>query len=149
MRKKVIKGDVFIIPNYARELRFFGKDWLKEQLSRLAGIEFVRDDEKMIQLRITSDKCENWNHFTGFQKALGICKEDFRNNYQDPEERRLLGYFPAYFPSRIFEGKNEGDTVKIGCPEYDVVIKLTCKQLDYSYKDFGRFEEAFKYVLKG
>lgn len=149
MKKKVIKGDVFIIPNYARELRVFSKDWLKERLSRLAGIEFVRDDEKMIQLWITSDKCENWNHFAGFQKTLGIRKEDFRNNYQDPEERRLLGYFPNYFPSRIFEGKNEGDTVKIDCPEYDVIIKLTCKQLDYRYRDFGRFEEAFKYILKG
>ena len=147
MRKKVIKGDVFIIPNYARELRdFFVRDWLREKLSRLAGIEFVRDDEKMIQLWITSDKCENWNHFAGFQKELGIRKENLRN-CKDPEERGLL-YFPNYFPSKIFEGKKEGDIVKIGCPEYDVIIKLTCKQLDYRYRDFGRFEEAFKYVLK-
>lgn len=106
MRKKIIKGDVFIIPNYASELgASFKKDWLKERLSRLAGIEFVRDDEKMIQLWITSDKCENWNHFAGFQKELGIRKEDFQNNYQDSEERRLLGYFPSFFPFKNFRGK--------------------------------------------
>ena len=151
--KKVVRGDVFIIPNVCDQFMCFSPDsqeWIKEKHKRLTGIE-PKDEDSMVQVWITSDQCDNWqDRFAGFQKMIGLLKtgedeiiwEDKRGR-----EARLLGYFPGYFPSRIFKGKKEGDIVKIGCPEYDVIIELTCKQLDYRYRDFGRFEEAFKYVL--
>lgn len=153
MKKKVIKGDVFIVPNYASELNDFpehNQDWFKEKLSRLTGIE-AEKEERMIQLWITSNTCDNWqDRFAGFQKIIGILNtesEEIKWENRRGREARLLGYFPRYFPSKIFEGKNEGDIVTLDCPEYEVVIELSCKQLDYRYKNFGRFEEAFKYVL--
>ena len=151
--KKIIKGDVFIIPNCASKMADFPEhtqDWFKEKLSRLTGINIV-EDEKMIQLWITSNNCDNWQDcFAGFQKAIGLIKDEAEEDLWEKRgrEARLLGYFPGYFPSKIFEGKNEGDIVTLDCPEYNVVIELTCRQLDYRYRDFGRFEEAFQFVTR-
>lgn len=149
MEKRVIKGDVFIIPNYAIKMADFPEQlWIKEKLSRLAGIETIGDKEKIIRLCITSDDCDNWQKdFAGIQKIIGVHEEDFQYNCKSSRESRLLGYFPSYFPSRIFEGVKEGDTVRLDCPEYNVVIELTCKQLDSRYNTFGRFEEVFQSVL--
>ena len=143
MKKKVIKGDAFIFPDSACKLSEFSQqDWIVENLSRLAGIE-VDENEWMIQLWIISEECGNWqDYFAGFQEILGIREEDFRNSCKSYREMRLLGYFPRFFPSRIFEGKKEGDTIIIDCPEYKVLIELTCKQLNYMYKNLGRFKKA-------
>lgn len=154
MKKKIIKGDVFIIPNYAVKLADFSeqewKEWIKDKLSRLAGIEAVGDKEKMIRLRITSDEYDNWqDRFARFQEIIGIREEDFKNSCKSSRESRLLGHFPSYFPSRIFEGVKEGDKVTLDCPEYGAIIELTCKQLGYRYNMFGleRFEDVFQSVL--
>lgn len=145
--KKVIRGDVFIIPNVCDQFMCFSPDsqeWIKEKHSRLTGIE-PKDEDKMLQVWITSKQCGNWNDYLGgFQEILGI---EITREWEKSREGRLLGYFPGYYPASIFAGKKEGDEVVLNCPEYDVQIVLTCRQKNYRYSKFGNFEEVFEKVV--
>lgn len=150
VKKTVVKGDVFIIPNMCNKFKTFpshSREWIKERHSRLTGIE-PKDEDIMLQVCITSEqceKCENWNTLQGgFQKVIGLPTTI---EWEDSREGRLLGYFPSYYPASIFAGKKEGDEVTLNCPEYGVQIILTCRQKDYRYSMFGTFEEVFRKVV--
>ena len=120
------------------------REWIRERHSRLTGIE-PKDEDIMLQVWITSEQCENWNdHQGGFQKVLGLLTTI---KWEDSREGLLLGYFPTYYPATIFAGKKEGDEVTLNCPEYGVQIVLTCRQKNYRYSMFGRFEEVFRKVV--
>lgn len=140
--KQVVEGNMFIVPNASEAIGSFCEpEWQMEKLRRLLGLK-VNYEEKVVQLWMCSEKCDNWgDQFGGFQSELGVELEDHTR------ENRLLGYFPKYVPAKLLENKKEGDVVEFDCPEYNVKIKLTCKQLDYRYRRFGKFEEVFQYVL--
>ena len=145
--KKLVRGDVFIIPNICDRFETFPSDsreWIKEKHSHLTGIE-PKDEDIMLQVWITSEECANWNdHQGGFQNVLGLPTT---TKWEDSREGRLLGYFPSYYPASIFAGKKEGDEVTLDCPEYGVQIVLTCRQRNYRYSRFGNFEEVFRKVV--
>lgn len=141
--KRIVNGEVFIIPIQAGTLRdLCSPEWEKEKINRFTGLE-VQNDEKLIQVWVTGPKCDNWSDtFNGFQKEAGV-----RELERGEKDDCLLGYFPLYLPSRIFEGKHEEDSVEFYCPEYGVRINLTCHQTNHRYRFVGRFEEAYKKVL--
>ena len=148
MNNKTICGDVFIVPNPAVEFKNLltsSQISLNNRLRRLIGQEVKEDDneEKMLQIWVTSPECDDWAHFGEFQKMCGIIPGDA----EDYKDNRIMGYFPKFVPARLFEGKKEGDTVHFFCKEYEVSIELTCKQLSYGYRRFGRFEKVFAQVV--
>ena len=150
--KTVVKGDVFIIPNTAEIFsNFSSPEWQAEKLSRLVGIK-PQDDDRMVEVWITSPEVDNWqDNFAGFQKEIGLFTDENQEvewEMENGSESRLLGYFPKYFPAKVFAGKNEGDKVTFYCPEYDVNVVLTCKQQDYRYASFGNFEDVLRSVLR-
>lgn len=137
---QVVEGHVFIVPNQVTKLGqgFAYPEFQMEKLRRMCGIKASYDD-RMLQVWIVSEDANNWNdHFGDFQKVAGIEEPD-----HNTRDGRLIGYFPKFFPVEVFDKKMEGDEVTLQCPEYDITIKLTCKQLDYRYKSFGRFEEVY------
>jgi hypothetical protein len=149
--EKVVKGDIFIIPNVAEKFSSFSStDWMRERSERLIGIE-PKDEDKMLQVWITSEQCDNWqSNFAGCQKEIGLLKETDEIEWEDKKgrEARLLGYFPSYIPASVFAGKKEGDEINFHCPEYDVDIILTCRQKNYRYASFGNFEDVLRHVLR-
>lgn len=138
-QQTVVEGFAFIIPNQVTKLEEFSEpEWQMEKLRRLCGIKANYGD-RMIQIWVGSVECDNWNSsYCGFQKILGM--EELNERTRD---NRLVGYFPQYFPVQIFDKKMEGDVITFECEEYNVTIKLTCKQLGYRYERFGRFEEVY------
>ncbi len=141
----VIKADIFIVPNEAMDFQDFGhnKEWLAEKLKKHLGI-MPSEDEKLVQVWITSEKSDNWDHPGSLQEELGIEY----NLLDDSRENRLMGYFPSRLPESILSGKREGDIIRLRHKTYDVDIELTCKQQEYRYRNFGAFEEVLKYVLE-
>jgi hypothetical protein len=150
---KVVRGDVFIIPNIADVFNSFisSIDWMKEKSKRLIGIEPM-DEDMMVNVWITSDTVDNWqDNFAGFQREIGLINDEAEEVLWEEKkgrEARLLGYFPKYIPARVFAGKKEGDEINFHCPEYDVDIILTCRQRNYRYASFGNFEDVYSYVLR-
>lgn len=140
MNNQVVVGHAFIVPNQVTRLErdFTDPEWQMEKLRRLCGIKASYSD-RLIQIWITSENTDNWSdNFGGFQKEIGKGEPDHKTR-----DGRLIGYFPKFFPVEVFDKKMEGDEVTLECPEYDITIKLICKQLDYRYKSFGRFEEVY------
>jgi hypothetical protein len=149
--KKLVKGDIFIIPNIAKRfISFIDSNWMKERSRRLIGVEPV-DDDMMVAVWITSSMVDNWqDNFAGFQTMVGLLEtdDDEIKWEENSPDARLLGYFPKYIPANILAGKKEGDEITFHCDEYDVDIVLTCKQRGYRYASFGNFEDVLRYVLR-
>ncbi len=139
MKNQVVEGHVFIVPNQVTKLEDFAEpEWLMEKLRRLTGLKVNYEDE-VIQVWVVSERCDNWSDtFAGFQACCGM--EEFDSKTRD---QRLMGYFPKYFPVKLFDKKMEGDEISLYCKEYDITIKLICDQLGYRYNRFGRFEDVY------
>lgn len=143
MEKKVVKGDIFIIPNTIGVHQYSNFD--KKKIYALLGIE-VEDSEVSLQIWVTSpgNYNSNWGcRFGEFQELAGV--RDFPNIGLG-EEERCLGYFPSCIPARIIKSLKEGETIRFNSPEYGVDIELTANQLAYRYRQFGTFQSAMKSV---
>lgn len=160
MEKKVIKADIYIVPNPAEKLKKDdpGAEWVKERLKKLLNIEPANSDEKMVQILIVSPNSEkdgdgsqnDWqNTFGEFQKECGITNfAEMDTREKRTREIVLCGYFTHYLPEHLLKGKKEGDIVKLFCPLYNVEIELTCNQLGHKYKFvFGDFEKTLQRVI--
>jgi len=147
MNKTIVKGDIFIIPNMAgtgKDLLPIAAKSMKEKWSRLMGIELKDENEKLIEVWVTSEVCNNWScTYGGFQKHIGVELSD--HNEKD-ENSFLVGYFPRLLPISVLKWKKEGDVLKFHCPEYNVDIELTCNQLGYRYSRLGKFEKVLRLV---
>ncbi len=149
--KKVVEGDVFVIPNSSEKLDSFCEpEWLMEKLRRNAGI-YANYSDMMVELWICSSQCDNWADTPGgFQKEAEI-KFNEEGKIGLTRNQRVIGYFPKHFPASVVEGKKEGDVIELDNPEYGVKIKLTCRQLNYRYKNIpkknSRFEDTLNFVL--
>jgi len=131
MEKKIVKGDVFIIPNMPTTL---GEGTLFNKMTRpkldAVGLKNTPADEILIQVWVTSPECNNWpDHYGAYNKMLGTEDETF----------------PGYLPSSLFKDKKEGDVVTI---ENDTTrFELTCTQKNYRYRAFGNFEKVFNDLI--
>lgn len=127
MEKKIVRGDIFIIPNMPTTL---GEGTLFNKMTRpkleAVGLKNTPADEILIQVWVTSPECNNWpDHYGAYNKMLGTEDE----------------MFPGYLPSSLFKDKKEGDIVSF---ENDTTkFELTCTQRNYRYRRFGNFEKVF------
>jgi hypothetical protein len=148
METKIVKGDIFIIPNPAGTVKDFlpeSAKSMKEKWSRLIGIKLKDEDEKLIEVWVASETCDDWAcTYGGFQKHIGVELCDPKD-----EDSFLVGYFPKFLPISVLKGKKEDDVLKFHCPEYNVDIELTCNQLGRKYRWAGEFEKALRLVAKG
>ena len=106
--------DVFIIPNSACSVEEAKSNYPSELQSEL----FISDDERMVQMWVTNDECENWD-----------CHKNPFCHY---------GAFPSRFPASLFKGKKEGDVVDIVIGGATFHMKLA--QTAYRYRSHGNFE---------
>ena len=129
--KKVVKGDIFIIPNMPTTL---GEGTLFNKMMRpkleSVGLKNTPDNEVLIQVWVTSSECDNWpNHHGAYNNMMGTKDE----------------MFPGYLPSSLFKDKKEGDVVSF---ENDTTkFELTCTQKNYRYRAFGSFEKVLSDLL--
>ena len=145
--EKIVKGDIFIIPNAAEKIKSFdpvSSNWVREKLKKQLGIE-IQPEEKLIQVWIKSPESDNWGDaYGGFQKTANVPFDE----EDESRENKLMGYFTPFLPLRYLQNKKEGDTIELTSPAYGgVKIELTCKQIGNRYERFGRFEEALEFVL--
>ena len=144
--KNQVVGDIFIVPNQVMRLgSFMTPEWYMERLRRLTGIQMNYGDN-VIQVWVTSKTCDNWcDQYMGFQSCCGIEPEEEKERIT--RDHRLMGYFPKFFPVKLFENKKEGDILTLYCKELDITILLECNQLDHRYRKFGRFEEVYEKLV--
>ena len=143
--EKIVKGEIFIIPNPAGRLREdFGASWIKERAKKQLGIE-IKPEEKVVQIWVKSPESDNWScRYGGFQKTADVPFDE----EDESRENKLMGYFTSYLPLRYLQNKKEGDTIELTSPAYGVKIELTCKQIGNRYERFGCFEEALEFVIE-
>ena len=146
--KKIVKMDVFVIPNESfkiseDDLRIMNTILIRAE--KLLGVEIKRGDRvKQFWMTDPEGEVQNFNsEWYGFQKKLGIPEPE-ENQDRNLVEEFQIGFFPEYLPVKLFDGKKEGDVVKFHCPYYDVEIEMTLKQNNYRYRMFGPFEKALQ-----
>lgn len=130
MSNKIIKGDIFIIPNHLREWRkeFLFADELQKKLNTI-GVT-INDGDTMVQVWCCDSTSKNWqDHYD--------CPV-YTDMPEDIDSRDRL--FPGWFPVSLFEGKHEGDIVVLNYK--GTTIELTLAQSKYRYNRFGEFQEV-------
>ena len=133
MEKKIVKGDIFIIPNGKVNIEnFFRPEVKKQQFTKATGYK-INDDDEMVQVWVTSEGIDNWQ-----------CHRGWLEECQLKEEGGFHDLFPGYFPVRVLENLTEGDVLECIPQGGDVKIELTCRQKDYRYSRFGTFEECLR-----
>ena len=132
MEKKIVRGDIFIIPNMPTTLGE-GALFAKMMCPKLesVGIKNTPDNEVLIQVWVTSPECDNWpDHHRSYNDMMGGTEDEM---------------FPGYLPSSLFKDKKEGDIVSF---ENDTTrFELTCTQKNYRYRAFGNFEKVLSDLL--
>lgn len=143
MSKKIVKGEVSII-GYTdpKKALFHIPNWEYERIERLAGVNADQEENYLIvQISESGTKYEKiWeSDFGSFQAACDVpCPEQKGDGY-------IIGYFPKYLPMKIFKNKKEGDKIELYCPEYEIIIELTCNQLGYDWHEKPvKFQEALR-----
>ena len=99
--KKIVKGDIFIIPNGKVNIeKFFRPAAEKQQFSKATGYK-INDDDEMVQVWVTSEGIDNWQ-----------CHRGWLEECQLKEEEGFRDLFPGYFPVRVLENLTEGDILE-------------------------------------
>lgn len=154
------KVECFIIPNRIgkiSDLSFTAiRNEYKEKMimiSDLNGIEFDPENDTMMELWFTSDDLGSENlvdHGFNFELPDGTVIRGCRIN-------------SSLLPTKLFEGKQEGDTVTLNLigtyMDYrddinmrlifkDVMLKCEVRlnQTEYRYRNHGRFEEVMQKI---
>ena len=127
------QADVFIIPNTIGTFKKEEHNHLNAKLARWGFSERFKEGDTIIQIWIASDASDNWADHGAPQEIFNLLEPTGKN------------YFPQYFPASIFQNKKEGETVDLML-EGVHQLTLTCNQLNYRYKNFGNFEDAYNYV---
>lgn len=132
--KKVIEGNVFIVPNLAMsESNYMGHKyydpWVEEKIADASEIIDMRThdltQDRFIQIWTCSPESENWS---------------------DHGHPQIHGHFPDRIPAKWLEGLTEGDVlVLVGKNQR---YFLVCNQTSYRYQRFGTFEEVLDRVNK-
>jgi hypothetical protein len=140
--------DSFIIPNPAETIKEMSRS------SAHALVDFALMNNLHIDL--FDDKCVQLWHVT--KDCDNLVDHNFC--YVDPDSGMTFSFSPAieYLPVSMFQGKKEGDTVEFDYndsytdkrTDLPVFIQLhfvlRLSQLDYRYRDYGRFEYALEKV---
>ena len=145
MLKKLIKGDIFIIPNGAcKGVEYRDNPINKKRLETI--FQFLKDEksfdeEIFIEVWSTTpgDPNSNWVD-GGFDNG---DEEKLSSNWPVVDgvgDKRML----KLFPYSLLKDKKEGDIIKFSFE--DVEFELTCNQLDYRYHKYGKFEEILERV---
>lgn len=138
---KKFTANIFIIPN-AHDLidsSNHHEEAMRHWNRRLArfGLPEFKVGDMPIQIWTTSPDVDSWNNHGCPPEVLEECL---------CPQTGAGSYFPETFPSRIFDGLKEGETISIkGCY---AEFELTAKQLGYRYKTHGSFEEVFESVTR-
>lgn len=132
--KKVIEGEIFIIPNLAKSpSSYWGQERFSEYVEQV--VKYASDvmdirthdlsEDRMVEVWTTSEDSDNWS---------------------DHGHPRIEGRFPDRFPAKWLEGLTEGDVlVLVGKNQR---YFLVCNQTSYRYQRFGTFEEVLDRVNK-
>ena len=115
----VIKGELFIVPNGIAPANKFNVS--KRDMVELK-MGFPKTGTPLVQVWARSESSENWG-----DHGFGKNKE----------------FFPTRLPLAMLKGKKEGDLLTLEMDNGDT-IELTCCQLEYRYKNHGRFEEVIE-----
>jgi len=136
--KKMIDGDVFVIPNSCcrvADLLPSSQEAMIENLRRF-GID-ADMDTVLVQVWATGSKVDNWS-------CHGWLPEILNDEELDNADFLRISRFPDYLPVDLFSGRVEGQIVTITTTEPKVTINLKLNQLQYRYKDWGPFEKVLQ-----
>ena len=152
-----LTANIFIIPNRAPQIDDFFECVQAEKLdyaTRIAELNGFTFDSKKDYLVETWMVCEEYD-----------CDNlaDHGIHYQDTDGTEYaIGIESAYLPSNLFDGKQEGDVIKVKLPIWystetqfykigstctTADFEITLNQGDYRYCRFGTFEEVLKKVM--
>lgn len=126
------KAQFFIIPN-SLVTGTEGDYWFesyKKRLSRILGINEVKDGQRFIQLWFHSADCDNWQD-GGIPKDL------------TPETE--IEYMPTYLPVEMVENMKEGD--KMTLKVFGKEVEFTARQFGFRYQRFGKFEDVISELV--
>lgn len=132
--KKVIEGDLFIIPNLAMSVsNYFSQErfdsWIDEKVEEVADTMDMRTHDlsadRFIQIWATSPRSENW------------CDHGMGIGY---------GHFPSHIPARWLEGLREDDVLVIAGVKNRFYLR--CRQDPYRYGSMSPFERCLESVNK-
>ena len=132
--KRIVKADMFIIPNGMREASsILDSERRIKEFNKVTGMRMKRSD-LLAEVWVTSNHelGDNWQDHQGWKEICGIEDTDYPN------------LFPLYFPVNILGAFEEGDIIRVSPIGTDVIIELKCNQLGYRYRNFGRFEECLR-----
>lgn len=133
METKTIKADMFIVPNPS--IRFGGdgqptdREFLDKERERYEqGWGIVPQiGDRLIQVWVTNKEVENFaDHYYVLQ-----------------EQGDFTAVFPCHIPSKVLEGKDEGDTITfegVGANK-NVTLVVTLKQNKYRYRENGTLKQ--------
>lgn len=136
MKKNVVKGEIFIIPN--RIAKSDVNEYLTKHLNRkneFLGLPEVMVGEKLIQVWFTDEESENW---TSHGKMISGIEYS-----EDVKEKWFQSLWPGYLKKEMLEGLKEGDKLTLNLKN-GVVVELTTNQEGYRYRNFGKFEEVLE-----
>jgi len=141
-----LRGDIFIVPNGLMSVR--NTIGSSEEDSRrrfennrkrvLKNILDHKDSERLVEIWVCSPENDNWHDHSYIQILLG-------KKYGRDEDWSEYS-FPMYLPIEFFEGKKEGNVVKLNTTFGEV--ELTLAQTKYRYRRFGDFEYCLKNLIK-
>ncbi len=136
MKKYNLDCNVFIIPNSMTKKSRFLLSSFVDRLEKISSLNGIQDeDPEVVQTWFVGGNSDNMTD----------------HGFKLPDGTRINnGVLLHYIPYKLLCGHKEGDTVSYIVPIGDDVVELNCtlKQLDYRYRNFGRFEECLDYVYR-
>ena len=146
---RIVEGDLFIVPNkaskayeYCKGCDYFG-NW-----SVLAqdGNPFKVDKRDFCVHVWAVSKNEDVSKDAIKDQKLREGSDDWASH-----NHPALGRFPHHLPYALLKDRKEGDIVEFDYQNEETkevfIIRLTCRQVEYRYRDWGNFEDCLKKVI--
>ena len=141
--EKIIKGIIFMVPNYIhRKREFYSSERINRSLEKF-GMK-ADDNEPLVETWAFNEVCDNFSrHGFDYPEMFG---EEIPLKDLKPEDEE--GEFPEYIPYSVLKDLKENDTLTLINKENGVIFKLTISQTTTRYRDHGTFEEVLDKVMK-
>ena len=130
-------ANIFIVPNINGKVT--STDLSLAHWNRrleLWGLPQFQPGDIPIQVWVASEEEDNW---------VDHGCPDYIADEIAPERTKRI-HFPAYLPSYLLAGYEEGEIIKLDIK--GGVLKLKAAQKEFRYSRFGRFEEVFHRVYR-